>query len=132
MSGSKLTFTGAGTVVVTGTGSHSGVTKDHTITVSAPAPTSVVISGTGVSGGKLSMETGGTVTLSAAVKPDAAPQGVTWSSSDASVTVDASGKLTAVSAGTATITATATGAAKRTSRAAAVTATVEVTVTDPA
>ena len=58
---------------------------------------------------ELSLTEGESETLTATVKPDnATDKTVTWSSSDASVaTVDATGKVTAVKAGTATITAKA-------------------------
>lgn len=56
----------------------------------------------------LSLEVGGTETLTATITPDnATNKNVTWESSNTSVaTVDADGKVTAVSAGTATITVT--------------------------
>ena len=51
---------------------------------------------------------GGTATLTATVLPEDSTDTVVWSSSDGSVaTVDQTGKITAVAAGTATITATA-------------------------
>src|SRR5690554_1833237 len=50
-----------------------------------------------------------TLQLTATVEPASAPQGVTWTSSDASIaTVDADGLVTGVATGTATITATST------------------------
>ena len=71
--------------------------------------TSVSISGSGVAGGKLSLETGATAQLSATVNPsNATDRTVAWSSSNTAVaTVDKTGKVTGVKAGTATITATA-------------------------
>ena len=71
----------------------------------------------------LELTEGGTAQLTATVKPDdATNKNVTWSSDDTSVaTVDATGKVTAVSAGTATITVTTVDQSK--------TATCEVTVT---
>lgn len=57
----------------------------------------------------LSLEVGGTATLTATIMPDnATDQNVTWSSDNQNVaTVDQNGKVTAVGEGTATITATA-------------------------
>ncbi len=86
-----------------------------TVTVRGEAPTvpveSVTIDGDGVKDGKITLYTGGTVTLNATVKPDnATKKTVTWSSSSsyiASVTGD--GKITANKVGTATITASAGG-----------------------
>ena len=59
----------------------------------------------------LTMQETGSDTLTATVEPDnATNKNVNWESSDTSIaTVDASGKVTAISAGTATITATADG-----------------------
>ena len=84
---------------------------------------SVVISGDGVSGGKLSLKSGASAQLTATVKPDdATDRKVTWTSSDSSVAnVMGTGVVTAGSkAGTATIKATAGGKS----------ASVTVTVTD--
>lgn len=57
----------------------------------------------------LTMQEKGSATLTATLEPaDATNKNVTWESSDISIaTVDASGKVTAISAGSATITATA-------------------------
>ena len=65
--------------------------------------TSVSISGSGISGGKLSLKTSATAQLSATVNPsNATDRTVTWSSSDTAVaTVDKTGKVTGVKAGTA-------------------------------
>lgn len=59
----------------------------------------------------LSLEVGGTATLTATIMPDnATDQNVTWSSDNQNVaTVDQNGKVTAVGEGTATITATVDG-----------------------
>ena len=84
---------------------------------------SVVISGDGVSGGKLSLKAGASAQLTATVKPDdATDRKITWTSSDSSVAnVMGTGAVTAGSkAGTATIKAAAGGKS----------ASVTVTVTD--
>ena len=87
-----------------------------------PVPvSSVSISGSGVSDGKLSLKSGASAQLTATVKPDnATDRKVTWTSSDSSVAnVMGTGVVTAGSkAGRATVTATAGG----------VSASVEVTV----
>jgi len=55
---------------------------------------------------------GGSVQLTASVRPNTAPQNVTWSSSDTDVaTVNATGQVRALTAGTAVITATTIGGA---------------------
>lgn len=70
----------------------------------------------------ITMEKGKTSQAKATLTPYYSNETVSWSSSDQSVVkVDASGKITAVSKGTATITATASGQ----------TATTKVTVTEP-
>ncbi len=82
---------------------------------------------TGVSLNKtsLSLDVGGTATLTATVQPSNADnQNVTWSSSAPSVATVANGVVTAVAEGTATITATAADGSGKT-------ATCTVTVTPP-
>ena len=90
-----------------------------------PVPvSSVAISGSGVSNGKLSLKSGASVQLTATVRPDnATDRKVTWTSSDSSVAnVMGTGVVTAGSkAGTATIKATAGGKS----------ASVQVTVSAP-
>ena len=87
-----------------------------------PVPvSSVAISGSGVSNGKLSLKSGASVQLTATVNPsNATDKTVSWTSSNSSVAKVSDGKVTAVKAGTATITATAGGK----------TASVVVTVAD--
>ena len=70
----------------------------------------------------LALNTGGTATLNATVKPDdSTKKKVTWASSNEAVASVVDGKVTAISAGNAKITATAGGK----------TATCDVTVTAP-
>lgn len=97
---------------------------------------SVAITGTGVANKKLSLEKGKDATLTATVTPDEASaedKAVTWAVSTAEpagcVTVDATGKVTAVAAGKATVTATTAG---KDADGNAVSDSVEVTVTNPA
>ena len=84
--------------------------------------TSVSISGPGVKAGKATVRKGASLQLTATVNPgNATDRTVAWTSSSTAVaTVDKSGKVTGVKAGTATVTAKAGGK----------TASVEVTVTD--
>ncbi|MBR4756341.1 MAG: Ig-like domain-containing protein, partial [Bacteroidales bacterium] len=71
----------------------------------------------------LTMNIGGTYTLTATVKPEnATNKNVTWKTSDASIVTVSEGKLTAVKKGTATITVTTKDGSK--------TATCTVTVKD--
>ena len=56
----------------------------------------------------LSMKTGEEETVTAKAKPDDAPQGVTWSTSNANIATVDGGKIKAVAAGEVTITATST------------------------
>ena len=97
-----VTGLASGTATITATAKDgSGVSGSCTVTVRGIAVESVVLDKT-----SLSLEEGETVTLVATVAPDSATdKSVTWSSSDASVvTVDAAGKVTAESTGTATVT----------------------------
>ena len=77
-------------------------------------PTTVSVAEVTLNKTTLSLEVSKSETLTANVKPDnAANKAVTWKSSDATIaSVDASGKVTAVKAGTATITATTTDGGK--------------------
>ena len=94
-------------------------TSLETVQCSIPA-TKVAISGDGVTDGKLSLSTGATAQLTAAVTPSTATGTVTWASSSPLIaTVDANGRVSALKAGTTTITASV----------GKVTASVDVTVT---
>lgn len=94
-------------------------TSLETVKCSTPA-TKVAISGDGVTDGKLSLNTGATAQLTAAVTPSTATGTVTWASSSPLIaTVDANGRVSALKAGTTTITASVGN----------VTASVDVTVT---
>lgn len=67
----------------------------------------MTVSGDGVANGALSLKKGTTAQLTAKVAPDDADQAVTWASSDDKVvTVDKTGKVTAVAKGVAKVTAT--------------------------
>ncbi len=73
------------------------------------ASTTVAVTGITLDESSVTLEISGTKTLNATVAPsNATNRTVTWTSSDAAVaTVDQTGKITAIAAGTATITATA-------------------------
>lgn len=77
-----------------------------TPTDSTPAPSVIAVTGVTLNQTAVTLETGGTVQLTAAVSPsNAVDQSVTWSSGNTSVaTVDGNGKVTAKSAGSAAIT----------------------------
>ena len=101
---------GAGNATITVTTTDGGKTATCTVTVSAP---STIIPVTGISiKSSTTLSIGSTETLTVTYTPSDANTGkaITWSSSNEAVaTVDASGKVTGVAAGTATITATSEG-----------------------
>ena len=103
----KVTALKPGTAKITAT-STVDKTKTNTVTITVTAPEAVT--GVTIDQGDQSLQTGGTVSLTATVAATGgAPTTVTWSSGDTSVaTVDTSGMVTAVAQGTATITATST------------------------
>ena len=73
-----------------------------------PTPPAVTVTGVTLNKTELTLETGGSETLTATVAPsDATNKNVTWKSSNTAVaTVDDNGKVTGVAAGEATITVT--------------------------
>ncbi|MDY6002660.1 MAG: Ig domain-containing protein [Candidatus Cryptobacteroides sp.] len=99
----KVTAVNAGTATITVRTVDGGKTATCNLTVTA---VTVAVTGVSLSKTSLSLAEGGSQTLLATVSPaNATNKAVTWSSSNDSVaTVDASGKVTAVKAGTATIT----------------------------
>ncbi len=96
----------AGTAMVTATA--GGKSASVKVTVASGY---VAVSSVSISGGSFSLKAGASRKLSATVAPsNATDRAVSWKSSNTSVaTVDASGTVKAVKAGTATITATAGG-----------------------
>lgn len=80
-----------------------------TLTGNVPGDVIYKVTGVSLNTDSLSLEVGESETLTATITPsNATDQNVTWSSNNESVaTVDTSGKVTAIKAGTATITATA-------------------------
>ncbi|WP_162287917.1 Ig-like domain-containing protein [Bifidobacterium criceti] len=97
------------------------VVENGTVSTNAPCVVTVPVESVAIAGGDFTLKEGASKKLSATVTPaNATDKKVIWASSDASVaTVDASGTVKGVKAGTATITATAGGKS----------ATVKVTVT---
>ena len=97
--------------------------KEEPLPPTPPAPTIVSVTGVSLNKTSLSLVEGGSESLTATISPDnATNKAVSWKSSDTGVaTVDGSGKVTAVKAGSTTITVTTTDGGK--------TATCSVTVT---
>ena len=118
----KVTAVSAGTANITVTTVDDSKTATCEVTVSNP-----VVNVTGVTLNKdtLNLAVGGNETLIPTVSPtNATNKNVTWTSSAESIaTVNSTGKVTAVSAGTANITVTTVDGSK--------TATCEVTVSNP-
>ncbi len=117
----KVTGVKAGEATITVTTEDGGKTATCKVTVSE---TSVAVTGVTLSKTVLTLETGASETLTASIAPkDATNQKVSWKSDKPEIaTVDASGKVTGVKAGTATITVTTEDGGK--------TATCKVTVSD--
>ena len=101
------TAAGTSTFTVTATNASGSDSKQFSLTIN-PKPT-VSVTGVSLNKNTLELYTGKNETLIATVEPsDATNKNVTWSSSNDTVaTVDNSGNVKAVGAGTATITATA-------------------------
>lgn len=119
----KVTAAAAGSAVITVTTTDGGKTATCTVTVTNPA---IPVQSVSLDKTTLNLNVGENSTLVATVLPaNADNKAVTWSSSNTAIaTVDASGKVTAVAAGSAVITVTTTDGGK--------TATCTVTVTNPA
>jgi uncharacterized protein YjdB len=98
----NLTAVGGGTATVTVTTKDGGYTDSCAVTVSVP------VTGISLDRTNLTLIRGATDIVIPTISPsDATDTSVSWSSSDNSIaTVDETGKVTAVSAGTATITVT--------------------------
>lgn len=101
------TAEGGSTFTVTAANAYGSDSREFTLSIDKP----VVIPVTGVKLDKtsLTLQETGSDTLTVTVEPDnATSKNVNWESSDTSIaTVDASGKVTAISAGSATITVAA-------------------------
>ena len=119
----KVTAVAAGSAVITVTTADGGKTATCTVTVTNPA---IPVQSVSLDKTSLNLNVGENSTLVATILPENADnKAVSWSSSDTAIaTVDASGKVTAVAAGSAVITVTTTDGGK--------TATCIVTVANPA
>jgi len=105
VSGGVVTAKAAGTVTITATSKSTPAIKTSVvIVISNILPSAIAITQTGIQ----NISVGTSTVLTATITPvDAADQKVIWSSSsDLIATVDATGKVTGVKAGTVTITAT--------------------------
>ena len=118
----KVTGVSAGTATITVKTTDGSKTATCAVTVSA---TTVSVTGVTLNKSTTTIEVGGTETLTPTVAPAGATnQNVTWSSDNTDIaTVDASGKVTGVSAGTATITVTTEDGSKTATCAVTVSAT---------
>lgn len=94
-----------------------------------PTPSTVSVTGVTLSSSTLSLSVGGTATLSYTIQPsNATNQNVIWKSNDGSIaTIDVSGKVTGIKAGTTTIQVITTDGAKTASCTVTVKANVSVT-----
>ncbi|MGD9605228.1 MAG: Ig-like domain-containing protein [Bacilli bacterium] len=119
-----VTFLGIGSVTITATSKVLDTQKaTATIAIGAPDPLTIAVTG---AEGKNSITISETLQMIASVSPDLANQGVTWSTSDATIaTVDASGLLTPLKIGTVDVIATS-------SVLATVSGSVSITVVLPA
>ena len=118
-----VTAVGLGTTTITVT-TTDGDFKD-TCTVTVTAPPTVSVTSVTLDKTSLTLDVGGSDTLTATVEPDnATNKAVTWSSSNENVATVQDGVVTAVGAGKATITAAASDGSGKT-------ATCEVTVNGP-
>ena len=101
----------AGNAVITATAGNKSASIIVTVQNNGAVLQSISISGSGVSGGKLTLAQNKSVQLSVKANPSNATVGAAyWSSSDTSVaTVDGNGKVTAKKEGVTAITVTASG-----------------------
>lgn len=119
----KVTAVGLGTTTITVT-TTDGDFKDTCI-VTVTEPPTVSVTSVTLDKTSLTLDVGGSDTLTATVKPDnATNKAVTWSTSNKNVATVNNGVVTAVGAGTATITAAASDGSGKT-------ATCTVTVNGP-
>ena len=104
----KVSAVANGTAVITASTVDGGFTAQCTVTVSEDKPEIVAVENVTLDKTSASLEVGETEQLTATVKPaDAANKSVRWKSNDENVvSVDANGKLTAISSGMATVTVT--------------------------
>lgn len=124
-----VTAVAAGSVSIVATSSDGGFTATCAVTVPSKS-SGTSVTGVSITPTSTTLQVGGSQQLSAAVQPsDASNTNVTWASSDASVaTVNSSGLVKAISAGTTTITVkTADGSFTATAKITVSTQPVSVT-----
>lgn len=98
----------AGTATITATAGGKSASVKVTVASDYVAVSSVAISGTGVSGGKATINVGAGLNLNATVTPaNATDRDVVWSTSNAAVATVNNGTVRGLKAGNAVITATA-------------------------
>lgn len=105
-----VTAVGGGTATITATAADGGgAGASCAVTVIAPEPPTIPVTGVALSPTSANLEIGGTLTLTATVTPaDATNPALAWTSDDPLVAAVENGVVTALAAGKATITATAT------------------------
>ena len=104
----NVTAIGAGNAVITVTTNNNDKTATCMVTVTAPVPIDIPVTGVALNTNELTLEIGEGDILDAIITPNnATNKDVTWASDDeAIVTIDNSGKVTAIGEGIATITVT--------------------------
>lgn len=103
----NVTVLNAGSVTITATSKANGSISDSFITTCSVTQTSIPVTGLSISGGN-NVNVGDSLQLSVSYTPaNTTQKGVNWSSSDPLIaTVDNTGRVTALTAGSVTITAT--------------------------
>ena len=121
-----VTGVAAGQVTIIATAHDGGGAVATAVITVTDTTANIAVTGVSVSPETVPLTVGDTANLTATVTPaDASDKSVTWTSSDTGVaTVDSSGMVTAVAAGTATITVTTTDGGKTASAAVTVLAKV--------
>ena len=105
VNGGKVTAVAEGSATITASAGGKSATCSVTVKKGTVAVTGITLSQSSIT-----LDIGGTFTLTATVAPsDATDKTATWSTSDAKVATVKDGKVTAVAAGSATITAAAGG-----------------------
>lgn len=104
----RVSAVAKGTAVITASTEDGGFTAQCTVRVSADEAEVIAVDGVSLDRRSVKLDVGETEKLSATVTPkDASNQSVKWKSNDENVvSVDATGKLTAIGSGTASVTVT--------------------------
>ncbi|GBG94979.1 hypothetical protein LFYK43_14380 [Ligilactobacillus salitolerans] len=120
----KVTAVGAGDANITATTDDQGKVATCRVTVTDPV---VAVTGVTLDKTTAEVEEGSTIQLTATVAPsNATNKAITWKSADETIaTVDNTGKVTAIKAGTVNVTATTTDGNKTAQCAVTVTAKAE-------